>query len=109
MKKHFALIILMVAGFSVVAQDEVKKGLEAITNESVKGQLEFLASDWTEGRAVGTKGAYIAADYIASMFQVYGIKPFGDEEMTMPSRSERMAGARPTVYNSYFQKFNLLK
>jgi hypothetical protein len=60
------------AGFTVCAQTEVEKGLNAITIEAVKGQLEFLASDWTEGRAVGTKGEYIAADYIASMFQVFG-------------------------------------
>ena len=109
MKKTVALLMLHLASFSVFAQTEVEKGLEAISQEAVRGQLEFLASDWTEGRAVGTKGAFIAADYIASMFNVYGIKPFGDLERKMPSRRERMAGVRPETYNTYYQNFNLLK
>lgn len=109
MKRIVALLMLQIAAFSVFAQTEVEKGLEAITMEAVKGQLEFLASDWTEGRAVGTKGAYLAADYIASMFKVYGIEPAGDEVSTRPSRSERMAGVRPQTYNSYFQHFSLIK
>lgn len=109
MKIHFALFVFLFSAIFVSGQTEIEKGLDAITDESIKGQLEFLASDWTEGRAVGTKGAYMAADYIASMFQVYGIKAFGDVERTRPSRQERMAGVRQKVYNSYFQKFNLLK
>lgn len=107
--KNLMLFILLVTGISVFAQTAEQKGLEAITPELVKGQLEFLASDWTEGRAVGTKGAYLAADYIASMFQVYGIKPFGDEVRTRPSRREMMAGIRPKVSKSYFQNFSLIR
>jgi hypothetical protein len=109
MKKHFVLFTLLLAGISVFAQTEAEKGLEAITMEAVKGQLEFLASDWTEGRAVGTKGEYIAADYIASMFQVYGIKPFGDEAIIAPSRREWMAGNRPKPGKTYFQNFSLIQ
>jgi len=103
-------MILTFVVFTVFAQtEEEEKGLEAITESSVKGQLEFLASDWTEGRAVGTKGAYIAADYITSMFKVYGIEPFGDDVRTRPSRSEMMAGVRPTISKSFYQNFSLLE
>nr|WP_321356859.1 M20/M25/M40 family metallo-hydrolase [uncultured Draconibacterium sp.] len=109
MKKISLLLILFISGHLVFAQNEVEKGLEAISMESIKGQLEFLASDWTEGRAVGTKGAYMAADYIASMFQTYGIQPFGDEAYTQPSRSERMAGAQPELYHTYYQNFGLIE
>lgn len=109
MKKLFALFILLVSGFTVFAQTEVEKGLEAITQEAVKGQLEFLASDWTEGRAVGTKGAYIAADYIASMLKTYGVEPFGDEIYSRPTREERRAGIRPTVSKSFYQNFSLIQ
>ena len=55
-----------------------EKGLQAITADAIKGQLEFLSSDWMEGRATGEKGAYLAADYIASMFKVFGAAPAGD-------------------------------
>jgi hypothetical protein len=109
MKKQIVLFILLLAGITVFAQTEVKKGLDAITEETVKGQLEFLASDWTEGRAVGTKGAYIAADYIASMLKTYGVQPFGDEVYSNPSRSERMAGMRPAKSKSFFQNFSLIQ
>jgi len=91
------------------AQDTKQKGLDAITQQAVEAQLEFLSSDWTEGRATGTRGAYMAADYIASMFKVYGLEPGGDSEIIWPSRRERMAGKRPTVKDTYFQAFNLLE
>jgi hypothetical protein len=109
MKKQFVFLILILLGISGFAQTEIEKGLAAITEEAVKGQLGFLASDWTEGRAVGTKGEYISGDYIASMFQVYGIKPFGDEEINTLSRQDMMAGLRPKTGKSYFQNFSLIE
>ncbi len=109
MKKITALLFLFFACTALFAQVEEQKGLEAITIESIKGQLGFLASDWTEGRAVGTKGAYMAADYIAAMFQTYGVKPFGDQVYSRPTRAELMAGIRPTASKSYFQNFSLIE
>ena len=109
MKRVFSMLLLLVAAFSVYSQTSEEKGLAAITESAVKGQLEFLASDWTEGRAAGTKGAYMAADYIASMFKIYGIEPFGDMDREMPSRAERMQGMRPRVYRSYYQNIGLLE
>ncbi|NQU84990.1 MAG: hypothetical protein HQ541_04450, partial [Mariniphaga sp.] len=109
MKKCVLLGILFLSATYVFAQTEKEKGLAEITDSAIKGQLEFLASDWTEGRETGTKGAYLAADYIASMFKVYGVEPFGDTDMIMPSREERRAGVRPTVFNTYFQNFSLIK
>ncbi len=64
--------------FQLNAQDAKSIGLKAITDEAVEAQLEFLASDWTEGRSTGTRGAYLSADYIASMFKVYGLQAGGD-------------------------------
>ncbi|NOR74742.1 MAG: aminopeptidase, partial [Draconibacterium sp.] len=86
MRNQIALFILLTASTSVFAQTEVEKGMDAITMSAIKGQLEFLASDWTEGRAVGTKGAYMAADYIASMLKTYGVEPYGDDVYSRPSR-----------------------
>jgi len=112
MKKvaHLILILCLVQ-FSLQAQsqDAKQKGLDAITQQAVKGQLEFLASDWTEGRATGTPGAYMAADYIASLFKVYGLQPAGDMKFERPSRAERMAGKRPSSYRTYYQNFNLIE
>ena len=109
MKKIAVLLFLFLVTTSLFAQEEEKLGLDAITLDAIKGQMNFLASDWTEGRGVGTKGAYMAADYIASVLQVYGVQPYGDEVYSQPSRQERMAGVRPTVSKSYYQNFSLLQ
>ena len=112
MKKAIHLIlVLSIASFiiPVHAQDAKQKGLDAITHDAVKGQLEFLSSDWTEGRAVGQPGAYMAADYIASLFKVYGLQPAGDMEFERPTRAERMAGKRPSSHRTFYQSFNLIE
>lgn len=51
-------------------------GLETIDMESIKGQMEYLASAQTEGRALGTAGAYKASFYIKERFKKYGLKGF---------------------------------
>ncbi|MBW6534296.1 MAG: M20/M25/M40 family metallo-hydrolase [Mariniphaga sp.] len=105
----FTPAVLFSALFIAEAQTGAEKGLDAISESAVKGQLEFLASDWTEGRGVGTKGAYLAADYIASVFNIYGIEPFGDTEYIVPSRKERMEGKLITTKKTFFQNFSLLE
>jgi hypothetical protein len=82
----------------------VEKGLQAITGDAIKAQLGFLASDWTEGREAGEKGEYLSADYIASILQLYGVKPGGDYY------DERRSGKNSSKNErSYFQNFILLK
>ena len=82
----------------------VEKGLQAISTHVIKAQLGFLASDWTEGRKAGEKGEFLSSDYIASILQLYGVKPGGDIiHAGNPSKNE-MIGER-----SYFQNFVLLK
>ena len=109
MKKLSVALTFMISVLTVFAQTAKEKGIEAITENSIKGQMEFLASDWTEGRGVGTKGAYLAADYIASVFKIFGIEPFGDMELTRPTRAERMDGVNREIYRSYYQNFGLLQ
>ncbi|MDR0796442.1 MAG: M20/M25/M40 family metallo-hydrolase [Tannerella sp.] len=73
----FALVVVMT--ITATAQNDPKaKGLEAITDDMVKAQLTFLASDWMEGREGVSKGSFLAADYIASIFQMSGLAPAGD-------------------------------
>jgi hypothetical protein len=67
-------------------------------------QLGFLASDWTEGRAAGERGEYLAGDYIASMLRLYGVKPGGDHSGRTDYTITGAAGER-----SYFQNFSLIR
>ncbi len=111
-KKLPALFALFLSMLTIYAQNDslaYEKGLEAITHEAVKGQLDFLASDWTEGRGTGMRGEFIAGDYIASIFGVYGLKPAGDMEWFYPPWEERQQGAKPYQYGTYFQNITMLK
>lgn len=102
----FSLILLFAEVFSQTARE---KGYSTITHESIQGQLEFLASDWMEGRATGSKGIFMASDYLASMFKVFNIKPYGDEYTITPSREEMRQGKRPETRKSYFQNIALIR
>ncbi len=104
MKKNFILLLLLTV---IVLQpcsgqdDYIEKGLKAISQDVLKAQMGFLASDWTEGRETGTKGEYLASDYIASLLQLYGVQPAGDHI--------RRRGYLSSPERTYFQNFTLLK
>lgn len=53
--------------------------LEAISPDSMRGRLSFLASDLLEGRDTPSRGLDIAAEYIASEFRRAGLEPVGDD------------------------------
>ncbi len=103
------LVVTLLLASSLFAQsDAAKKGLAAINERAVRGQLEFLASDWTEGRGTGEKGIDMAADYIESVFKIYGLEPGGDWTMTRVSREDRQKGKRPQRVRTYMQNFTLV-
>ncbi len=105
----FGLVLLI--GLPLNAQQPSKdKGLSAISEGVIKAQLDFLSSDWTEGRELGIAGAYMASDYIASMFKVYGLKPGGDNKPIRFNRNmsrEERQNVRPE--QDYFQNFQLVE
>ena len=112
MKDTLSIVFSLIMGLILTAQTQDiarEQGLAAITEEACQGQLEFLASDWTEGRATAERGNFIAADYIASMFMVYGIEPAGDIAWRYPTAQERIEGQRAEKYHSYFQDFQLIR
>jgi hypothetical protein len=68
--------------------DEKINILKYVNIESLKADMEFLASDELEGREIGERGNNISALYIKTEFEKAGLKP---------------------VNNSYYQKFKVLK
>ncbi len=52
--------------------------MAAVDPEKIRAQVKFLASDLLEGRGTGARGGDIAAEYIATQFALYGLKPAGD-------------------------------
>ena len=105
-----SVLAICAFGMASAQHDPVERGLNAITKEAIKGQLDFLASDWTEGRETSTKGEFMAGDYIASVFQIYGVQPAGDQtsgyQFSMDQIYLYMSGDRPKMAppaRSYFQ------
>ena len=52
--------------------------MAAVDPEKIRAHVKFLASDLLEGRGTGARGGDIAAEYIATQFALYGLKPAGD-------------------------------
>jgi len=55
-----------------------RTGFDAITARENMAMLTFIASDWMEGRDTASQGYALAADYIVSLFKMWGVKPAGD-------------------------------
>lgn len=114
MKKLLILLTGMALISVLKAQAPKEAGLRAITIDAVRGQLEFLASDLLEGRATATRGEYLAGDYIASIFKMNGIQPYGDREFlrggrgTMSFRRQNTGTNIPPV-RGYFQNMNMIE
>jgi len=91
------------------APDSMKAGFEAITAKTSIAMLSYLASDLLEGRETGTRGYQLAADYAASLFALWKLKPAGD----LPPRAfgRRMMAPAPQSANppekTYLQDFAL--
>jgi hypothetical protein len=105
--KFLIVWLFIISSFLLKGQgdnDGFKKALNNINQSVLKAQLGFLASDWTEGREAGEKGEYLASEYIASMLQLYGVKPGGDYP-----RERGYANFAITNERSYFQNFILIK
>src|SRR5712671_2172873 len=52
--------------------------IQAIKPENIETHVRFLSLDFLEGRGTGQRGGDIAAEYIATQFALYGLKPAGD-------------------------------
>ena len=91
--------------------DKYKVGFDSITGKDSIALLTFVASDLMEGRETGTHGFFVAAEYAASLFKLWGLQPAGDMP-TMGGARGGMGGARggqPATppQRTYFQEFGL--
>ncbi|MGA7109414.1 MAG: M28 family peptidase [Terracidiphilus sp.] len=50
----------------------------SIDSERIRAHVRFLSLDLLEGRGPGTRGAELAAEYIATQFALSGLKPGGE-------------------------------
>lgn len=75
----YRLLALLVASFVASAS----QGAEAdpapeISADRIKAHVAYLASDRLEGRGPGTRGEFLATEYLADEFKKAGLKPIGE-------------------------------
>jgi Zn-dependent M28 family amino/carboxypeptidase len=52
--------------------------MQTISPDHIRWHVRFLSHDLLEGRGTGQRGGDIAAEYMATQFAEYGLKPAGD-------------------------------
>jgi hypothetical protein len=91
---------------------DIKAGFDTIGAKSSMAMLTYIASDLMEGREAGTRGYQLAAEYAASLFGLWDLKPIGDMASRPFSMAQFMSGAtapaRPTE-KTYWQEFPLVE
>src|SRR5579862_283556 len=88
--RQFALITCLICALGTLASAQTSSdgwahmsgpafaAMQKIDAERIRAHVRFLADDLLEGRGTGQRGGDIAAQYIASEFALYGLKPAGD-------------------------------
>lgn len=104
----FILVLFSFCSLISVSQEK-EAGLKTINKQVIQAQLEFLASDWMEGREAGTAGNYLAGDYLGSLLKLYQLKPGGDGVTFTPNRYQKLLGAKSEKSIAYFQKFTVIE
>ena len=75
-KIALSLVAAFMMVFPLNAQDVAESYAAGIQADQLREHLEVLASDAFEGRETGTKGAEMAAAYIAGVFSELGLEPY---------------------------------
>jgi len=88
----------------VPVPDKYKVGFEAIAAKDTMAILTYLSSDWMQGRETAKPGYDQAADYAASLFKMWGVKPAGDmPAMGFGGRTRPGAAPAAPPERTYFQ------
>src|SRR5271156_6883872 len=66
------------SGASVRLPGAAFAAMQKIDPERIRAHVRFLSHDLLEGRGTGQRGGDVAAEYIATEFALYGLKPAGD-------------------------------
>jgi hypothetical protein len=91
------LVLLLVPLLTASASPGPEAAAAALITEDVlRANVRFLASDLLEGRAPATRGDALAEAYIAAQFEALGLKPAGTDGYFQPFELLGVTG-RPSV------------
>lgn len=112
MRKSTVVVILMVAAISAAGASKraapptpvrlsgsAIAALQKIDPGRIRAHVRFLSHDLLEGRGTGQRGGDIAAEYIATQFALFGLKPAGDNSSYM--QKVPMVGATTTSETTF--------
>ena len=88
--KQLLMILLLLTAVISYAQKDKKLTDQTVNQASIAAHLKFLSSDALEGRDTPSKGLEVAAEYLRTQLELYGVKPFNE-------------------YPDYFQTVNMKK
>lgn len=92
MKICFSLLsVLLSIGSAALTQvnDAEKNAAQQINETTLRSHIQFLADDLLEGRAPGTRGGQLGERYIATQFELLGLKPGAKAADGSPSWYQR--------------------
>jgi acetylornithine deacetylase/succinyl-diaminopimelate desuccinylase-like protein len=76
----FTLAALLLFPFAMFSQKHIERGYRTILSSDARFFVETLASDSLQGRDAGEEGGRMAAEYIVSLLDEWGIKPLGKDD-----------------------------
>ena len=93
------ILVTLFFAFAVTVGFSQKKELKSITENELKAHLEFIASDYMQGRDFGTQipGLEITAEYLKSQCLQMGLKP-GGENFTQPVKMESIQSEKANTF-----------
>ena len=77
MKRILVPILVLISGISY-AQKDKKITDKTVEKASIAAHLKFLSSDALEGRDTPSKGLEVAAEYLRTQLELYGVKSFDE-------------------------------
>jgi Zn-dependent M28 family amino/carboxypeptidase len=103
-EEHIGLKALLIFALAALGQTAFGQ-----TAAALRADVSYLASDELEGRATGTRGLDLAADYIAAQFKKAGLQPAANGSYFQQAKHSRgwrnvagiLPGADPVVRSQY--------
>lgn len=79
MRQLAVIVFLTVSAIAQTASaPQYANVVKHLDSEKMRQHVHFLSLDLLEGRGTGQRGGDLAAEYIATQFALYGLKPAGD-------------------------------
>lgn len=76
--KHLLFVTMLLTALFVDAQKDKKLTDKTVEKASIAAHLKFLSSDVLEGRDTPSKGQLVAAEYLRTQLERYGVQAFDE-------------------------------